>query len=132
VGLLALIIEAAIVLGVVGLVLGGIWIAATAVRDNQTIQEVAAGALSYRQNVRALTKSTGTFAWLIGGANTAQFRLDASLLPASWAVDGFYNVAPGGIRVSNGGRDSVILDQRSTGLFYVFTPGQRHLPKSRQ
>lgn len=47
-------IEAAIVLGVVGLVIGGIWVAAAAVSENHKIKQATSGVLSIVENIRRL------------------------------------------------------------------------------
>lgn len=47
-------IEAAVVLGVIGLVIGGIWIAATSVTQSQRINHTAAGILQIAANARRI------------------------------------------------------------------------------
>jgi hypothetical protein len=52
-------IEAAIVLGVIGLVIGGIWVAAASVADNQRVSATSAGLLSTCQSIqRVFPKAT--------------------------------------------------------------------------
>lgn len=120
-------LEAAVVLGVVGLVIGGIWVAASEVKTNQIVSEIVAGTNQYVQGVRSLTKDT-SFSWVVSSENSGQFRLDAGLVPASWAVTGtYYNVAPGGVLVGLGGRDAIDRTLRSIGLFYTFDSKQRGL-----
>jgi len=46
-------IEAAIVLGVVGLIIGGIWVAASAVSESKRISDTLAGTAQLVQNLRA-------------------------------------------------------------------------------
>ncbi|MGB4102270.1 MAG: hypothetical protein WBK91_10250, partial [Alphaproteobacteria bacterium] len=58
-------IEAAIVLGIVGLVVGGIWVAATSVYANLRSKRATDELLAVAQNVRALyatSSSLGTLA----------------------------------------------------------------------
>jgi type II secretory pathway pseudopilin PulG len=54
-------IEAAIVLGVVGLVIGGIWIAAAAVNKNYKINQTQQGVLEIIQRIRQLGHGNAAF-----------------------------------------------------------------------
>ncbi|MEJ0061952.1 MAG: type 4 pilus major pilin [Alphaproteobacteria bacterium] len=64
-------IEAAIVLGIVGLVVGGIWVAATSVYTNMRAKRATEQLLSIAQNVRALYATSAT----TGLANAATMTI---------------------------------------------------------
>lgn len=66
-------IEAAIVLGLIGLVIGGIWVAASAVSENMRRADAGKGILSIVQGVRNLYGS---------GAPTSTSRVEAAMINA--------------------------------------------------
>jgi len=75
-------IEAAIVLGIIGLVLGGLWVAAASVQNKMKISALTSGLVQMQNSVRSLYKSQSmqgtTMATLIG----------AGLLPADFLQNG--------------------------------------------
>ena len=77
-------IEAAIVLGVVGLVIGGIWVAAAAVQSNLRESDASKGLLQIVQNVRNLyygqTPSTTTT------TNITTALISANAIPGDFVV----------------------------------------------
>lgn len=74
-------IEAAIVLGVVGLVIGGIWVAAAAVSENRRLNQAVSGTLLLIDRARTRIPTT-----LEGGAVTLNHDMAADLVSD---VDGF-------------------------------------------
>lgn len=80
-------VEAAIVLGVVGLVIGGIWVAAATIRENRKIDDAVSGVHVISENIRHLYKGlppnsagedlSGQVGWDMGvfkGANGFTFN----------------------------------------------------------
>lgn len=83
-------IEAAIVLAVVGLVVAGIWVAASAVNDHFKVSNTASGlvyACSRATNVftRNLTQSSG------GELDITSAAVPANVLPEDWVNNGVVN-----------------------------------------
>jgi competence protein ComGC len=75
-------VEAAIVLGVVGLVIGGIWTAASAVSENHKINETA-------KNLVLIVKRTQAIhdwrtAQLSGNVNLTETLFKAGIIPPDW------------------------------------------------
>ena len=73
-------IEAAIVLGIVGLVIGGIWIASAAVQSNLRKAEGVEGLIQIVQNVRSLFANQGP---AVNNDITAQL-INARAIPADY------------------------------------------------
>lgn len=92
-------IEAAIVLGVIGLVIGGIWIAAADLTAKQRLNEAAAGTLTTIENARRLfpaysyPTTTGTTIF-IGETMHA-----AGAYPPGWVASLHQAISPEGVRV---------------------------------
>lgn len=84
-------VEAAIVLAVVGLVVGGIWVATKSVIENNRVNETASGVLStcanlsklYPRNMGRTEAQMGTW-YDVDGYATA---VKAGAYPASWTTD---------------------------------------------
>ncbi len=79
-------IEAAIVLGVVGLVIGGIWVAAAAVSSTLKINETIKGNLSTVRCIQRLISSADSSS--IGAVAIEQTVRDAGCFPANWKASG--------------------------------------------
>jgi hypothetical protein len=76
-------IEAAIVLGVVGLVIGGIWVAAASVLDNWKLSETISGTLVLAQNTQRLISISDAVP--LGNAfNMSSTLLSMQAYPAGW------------------------------------------------
>ncbi len=90
-------VEAAIVLGVIGLVIGGIWVAAAAVQSNLRKSDASKGLIQIVQNVRNLYYGQTPSA---SGAITAQL-ISANAIPGNF-INGTTAVNPwnGAITVS--------------------------------
>lgn len=89
-------IEAAIVLGVVGLVIGGIWVAAASVQDRLKISDISKGVLVTASNIRRLLPAsmhTGSDIWLQDGSHSSAISM--RLFPNDW-VKGAQVFAPTG------------------------------------
>ena len=82
--------EAAIVLGIVGLILGAIWVAAAAVYNNMRVQKANTALLTAAQTVRSLHATQNTIA-----AGTEAQWVSAGVWPADW-VQGANSVGPWG------------------------------------
>lgn len=78
-------VEAAIVLGVVGLVIGGIWIAAAQVRENMVVNKLAEGVLITSNNIQRLV-NTYT-ANTLGLADITTPMIAAGVFPQDWITD---------------------------------------------
>lgn len=85
-------IEAAIVLGVVGLVIGGIWVAAAAVQSNMKKSDASRGLIQIVQNVRNL---------YYGQSPTATADITANLVSAN-AIPGNFINGTGALNPWNG------------------------------
>lgn len=93
-------IEAAIVLGIVGLVVGGIWVAATSVYANLRAKKATDELLSIVQSVRALY-STSTSTNLGAAVDMTQQVGQANALPGDVLTTAPNAVAAGGANVTN-------------------------------
>lgn len=111
-------IEAAIVLAIVGLVIGGIWVAASAVSFTRNISSVSSDLATIAQNIRSKGNSTFWVGPVVSsGSTTTYFQTtlyNMKLAPSSWVLDSTqtYIVDPylGGfldIQTGNGTNDSV-------------------------
>lgn len=127
-------IEAAIVLAVVGLVIGGIWVAASAVSFSRNVTALTSDIATIAQNIRS--KGNGTF-WvgpMVSSGSTTTYLQNTifsmKLAPGSWVMDPTqtYIMDPyfGGyldVQTGNGSTDSVrfvieyISDPAGTNLF---------------
>lgn len=87
-------IETAIVIGVVGLVIGGIWVAASAVNDHFKVSQTAKDVLSICDS------TTRVFNMVSSGAGRndlmATIAADAGVLPETWVVNGAVQSPIGG------------------------------------
>jgi hypothetical protein len=112
-------IEAAIVLGVIGLVIGGIWVAAAAVTENQKINRVAEAILYASRQGRALLTLTAIQSISSGGeTGAANLAIQAKLFPDDMIVGGalidpwgnpfLFNLCGGGAFCSSGGERMLI------------------------
>lgn len=110
-------VEAAIVLGVVGLVIGGIWVVASSVSTKRGINAFASDALQLFYNVQRMYPSPSTdYFW----ASDSQGGVAATVVPGSWTQDAATNMwqEPGfGYRPDFG----VFADERRLEL-YVYGP----------
>lgn len=77
-------IEAAIVLGVVGLVIGGIWVAAAAVQSNLRESDASKGLLQIVQNVRNLYYGQSPTTTTVTDITTA--LISANAIPGDFVV----------------------------------------------
>ncbi len=76
-------VEAAIVLGVVGLVIGGIWVGAGALSESYKVNKTAEGILSTSKNVQNLISARDSEA--IGHVvSITQTLIDAGAFPEDW------------------------------------------------
>jgi Tfp pilus assembly protein PilE len=82
--------EAAIVLGIVGLILGAIWVAAAAVYNNMRVQKANTALLTAAQTVRSLHATQNAIA-----AGTEDQWVAAGVWPTDW-VRGTTSVGPWG------------------------------------
>lgn len=87
-------IEAAIVLGIVGLVLGGIWVAASAVQQASLSNRLSEGVLFISQKANQLVPKNMLFP-----ATSTSLPYDMGLFPKNWTISGTDYYAPNGMRV---------------------------------
>lgn len=103
-------IEAAIVLGIIGLVIGGIWLAAAAANDARKASEMEAGFLQMVRGIENIHKGQ-TFP--SAGTDLTPLIVSAKLAPSSWIREGtLYNPWGGQITVTSAtlsGRESYYL-----------------------
>lgn len=76
-------IEAAIVLSVIGLVIGSIWVAAANVRQKQQVSTMVAATLSMSEKIRSLYKDHD-----ISDADITAAMVSAGVVPANLVVNG--------------------------------------------
>ena len=76
-------IEAAIVLGVVGLVIGGIWVAAATFYENMKVTETISGIISTAKNIQNSISITEADS-IAYGAFLTQYAIDSGSLPKNW------------------------------------------------
>lgn len=81
-------IESAIVLGVVGLVIGGIWVAAAAVSEDRKVEEVVQGILSTVKNIQKNISISDGLAIGGGGVNITSSVISMNAFPESWVQNG--------------------------------------------
>src|SRR6185369_4823894 len=78
-------IEAAIVLAIVGLVIGGIWVAASAVATKMKISRTLVGltfAVSQGQKKLPMSMYTGSYVWIQGSGATMGITMN--IFPKDW------------------------------------------------
>lgn len=94
-------IEAAIVLGIAGLVIAGIWLAATSVSDNLKTSSLITGLMAITRNTQ-LTFSRNDAQSLGNNVDITSALINASAFPSDW-VSGNTVKHPfaGGLNVSN-------------------------------
>ena len=73
--------EAAIVLGIVGLILGAIWVAASAVYNNMRINRTSEQILKIVQNIRSLYAGTHSFDGITNGQDITLDLVPAKVFP---------------------------------------------------
>lgn len=83
-------IEAAIVLGVVGFVIGGIWTAAASVRENQKIEQAMLGVLTIVKNTRRVFSGNWPSVYTRLGTSSGSTPPLAVKMGLMIGVDGFY------------------------------------------
>lgn len=79
-------IEASIVLAIVGLVIGGIWVAASEVKQRMQINEAVTGLLTIRENVRNLYNGKAFNVALWDSENISETLWVAGLMPRNWGA----------------------------------------------
>lgn len=79
-------IEAAIVLGVVGLVIGSIWVGASAVSENHRVNKTVEGVLTTAKNIQKLV-SIRDSAQMTDGWYYSHTLVDAGVFPSEWVKD---------------------------------------------
>jgi len=102
-------IEAAIVLGVVGLVIGGIWVAASSVNDKIKMNQAVAGVNIITKNVQGALHAFGTTTGQMAYSNPIYFT----------GADG-YVLPTGGYRQDPWGHDIGFDEHTSTTWFIGF------------
>lgn len=108
-------VEAAIVLGIVGLVIGGIWIAAASVRFNQNINEMATVALRVGVGMRGQFPPGLRPAATLTSNIATPLAVDLGFIPASWPL------APGFLRTHPfGGNTRVSVDPSAPSILVGF------------
>ena len=113
-------VEAAIVLGVVGLVIGGIWLAASAVQQNMRINRTVSGIAIIAQNYKNLFP--GAMRTTVLGLTT----LDAYRMGLFDGADGFvFDVASNTLSTPHGKKSGgdQIIQTYSDGRIRVYFPG---------
>ena len=75
-------IEAAIVLGVVGLVIGGIWVAASAVMENIKVNKTVEGVFTIARNAQNLISRADSAA--MGAIDMVPMFINAKIVPEDW------------------------------------------------
>jgi len=100
-------IEAAIVLGVIGLIIGGLWVAASVVRKHLQTNELIAGYFTAAQNIqRVVSASAANAYWVAGGSPgggvnfTDAFLIGAGIFPANWIRNGAISSPFGAVYVA--------------------------------
>jgi len=81
-------IEAAIVLGIVGLVVGGIWVAATSVYANLRAKQATDSLLAITQGVRALYATSSDFGAVVNAGDLTGVLANANVLPGNVGING--------------------------------------------
>ncbi|MGV0950347.1 MAG: type II secretion system protein [Azonexus sp.] len=94
-------IEAAVVLGLLGVVIGGVWVSAASFNENRKVEECATVIFTLSQSLQRLISFAD--AARIGDANTAPFIKSAGLIPKDWEVP-ISVTYPAGIRTPFGGQ----------------------------
>jgi hypothetical protein len=104
-------IEAAIVLGVIGLVIGGIWVVAAAMHEDYKVNKTAQDLLVIVRNVQSLISDVDSVA--IGNTSISSTIINAGGFPQDW-------ISGGGIRHPFGGQGYITNElSGSKGLFLI-------------
>lgn len=121
-------IEAAIVLAVVGLVIGGIWAAAATLSFNSTVSDLTSGTTYHLSRARESIRGANQgFGWYCNGTLTGQMQNDMGLFPKNWIFDGSSGFQTNGVLVYYGCMSSALPEMQSIGIGFAFTPQQRAL-----
>ncbi len=106
-------IEAAIVLGVIGLVIGGIWVAAAAVQQNLRESDASKGLIQIVQNVRALYYGQSPTAT----ATVTTDLIAANAIPANFIINSTTARNPWNgavaVRIAGASFDKIEIDYNS-------------------
>ena len=78
-------IESAIVLGVVGLVIGGIWVAADSVQQSQRINETSSGVIAICDQITNLYRSMEQ---PVINESLDSLLIETEIIPPSWSTSG--------------------------------------------
>jgi Tfp pilus assembly protein PilE len=113
-------IEAAIVLGIVGLVVGGIWVAATSVYANLRSKQATDQLLKITQSVRALYATSSTTGYTTATDITA-FMAQANVLPSDTLTLGTNSTTSANTTNAWGGQIGVIALATGTQFGVVFS-----------
>ena len=97
-------IESAIVLGVVGLVVGGIWVAASAVMENVKVNETVEGCLFINSQLQEVFPYSNALA-IPDGTDLTSFVLATKSYPESWKFGSTLKNPFGGITIITSERD---------------------------
>lgn len=111
-------IESAIVLAIVGLVIGGIWVGASVVNFNRNVNSLASDIATIAQNIRSKGNSSFWVGPVVSSGSTTTYLQNTlfsmKLIPSNWGMDASqtYLVDPyfGGylsVQTGNGAIDSV-------------------------
>jgi len=92
-------VEAAIVLGVIGLVIGGIWVAASAATEAHRVNETAKGMMSMCERIGNVFPSWGAPAGYSSNITAAAGQ--AGVVPGDWQYNGSSYVTPLGAPMHN-------------------------------
>lgn len=123
-------VEAAIVLGIVGLVIGGIWVAAQQMTRNRTVSHTVEQVAWHVGQVRNAIRGTAQgMSWYLSavGSNTTLEAME--LVPVDWKYDSAKNGywTTDGLLVSPSVQDSVNPSQKGIGIGFIFNQNQRWL-----
>lgn len=78
-------IEAAIVLGIIGIVIGGIWVATSAVQMNRRVNVLVSDILKIQTQTSA--KGRSFFNGITYGIPTTNWQQEMGMIPADWVFD---------------------------------------------
>lgn len=119
-------IEAAIVLGVVGLVIGGIWVAAAAVQTKMMSNNIATGINIAINNIQRLIPHDMPVGWLQYEVSSTHYAADMQIFPADW-IQNQQVYAPNGkyVRVKvTAGSDCFGGTGAFANIYFSMTPQQ--------
>ena len=92
-------IEAAIVLGVVGIVIGAIWVAASAVMENIKVNKTVEGIFTISRNVQSLVSDADAIS--IGDSKKYPYELLTKFSPKDWVRTSTIESPYGRVTVTN-------------------------------